>query len=274
MCRKIGLAAVLAVAGLFVLSMVGFKASHVTTAWNKLRGNIKNQVPIEFEIERLRTEVAQLGPEMSKHVSVIAQEHVAVEGLKKEIESTRDKLTGQEAALRQMSRDLESGVTSIKYNGRDYTPERIAKKLEQDFTSFQRAQAELKSKEKLLEAKEKALENAREQMNAMKALKQDMELELAALEAEVKALRVAQTNDKFHLDDSKLSQCKATLVEIRNRLNVEQKTVELNGQFANDPAVKVEAPKAKRSPKEVARDISAQLNGGEPKGERKIVEKK
>ena len=114
MCKKVFTGAVLVVAGLFLLNVVGL-GSYVSTAWQKVRTSCKRQVPLEFEIERVRNEVAQLVPDMKKNLSVIAEEMVAIENLKEEIATTRANLKIQEASIRQMTRDLDSGAKQISY---------------------------------------------------------------------------------------------------------------------------------------------------------------
>src|SRR5262249_53332106 len=76
--------------------------------------------------------------------------------------------------------------------------------------------------------------------SAMRSQKDELEVELAKVEAEVKSVRLAQTRSKFQVDDSRLARCKAALQEIRNRLKVEKTVTELQGEFANDAAIPVE----------------------------------
>lgn len=251
MCKKIGMAVVLVAGGLFLMNTV--VGSYVSTAFNKVRCSAKNQVPIEFEIDRLRNEVANLVPEMKKNLSAIAEEMVTVENLREEIAVTKANLKRQKDNILIMTKDLEGGATRLTYDGKDYSASRIREKLARDFASFQRCQDEVKSKEQLLEAREKALDAARDQLASMKTQKQELELQLAQLEADLKVIRLAQTRNKFQVDDSKLAQCKATLAEIRNRLKVEKINDELHGEFANDSAIPVE--KKAKSAGELAKEV-------------------
>lgn len=258
MVKKIVTAAVLVVAGLFLVNAAGL-GSYSSTAWQKIRGNCKKQVPLEFEIDRVRNEVAQLVPDMKKNFSLIAEETVAIESLKEEIAVTKTNLNQQEQNILTMNRDLKSKAERISYDGREFSRSRVADKLQRDFASFKRCQAELKSKEQLLEAKERSLDSAREQLGSMRSQKQELEVQIAQLEAELKAVRLAQTRSKFHLDDSRLAQCKATLADIRNRLNVERKTNELEGEFANDP---IPVDKKTKSASEIAKEVDAYFSEG------------
>ena len=69
----------------------------------------------------------------------------------------------------------------------------------------------------------------------MRDQKQDLEVQIAQLEADLKNVRLAQTRCKVQLDDSRLAEIKRSLADLRNRLKVEKTQAELEGEFANDP---------------------------------------
>lgn len=257
MVKKVAIVAVGVLAALFVLSNTKF-GSYAGTAWGKIRTKAKQQVPVEFEIDRLRHEVAQLIPDMKKNRSVIAEEMVAIENLKEEIAATRTRLADHKAALLKLSKDVDSGETTFVYHGRAVRRERLAEKLARDLQSYKRAEVEVKTKEQVLEAKERALDAAKEQLAAMRDQKQDLEVQIAQLEAEVKNVRLAQTRCKFQVDDSRLAEIKRSLADLRNRLKVEKTQAELEGEFAND-SVTVEKP---RPVSEITREVRAYFEAG------------
>ena len=232
-CKKLGIAAVVLGTGLTVAHLSGLD-SYTSTAFNKVAKNVKRQVPLEFEIDRIRHEVEQLVPDMKKNFSIIAEEMVAVENLEKEVAVTQANLQQQKDNILTMTKDLESGATTLVYDGRPFSSQRVRDKLTKDFASYKICESELRSREQLLDAKKRSLGTAQEQLNSMKAQKQDLEVQIAQLEAEMKTVRLAQTRNKFQFDDSQLARCKATLAEIRNRLNVEKRVSEMEGNLAND----------------------------------------
>jgi chromosome segregation ATPase len=254
MIKKLGITAVAVLGVLFLLNTTGL-GSYASVAFNKIRGGLKRQVPLEFEIERIRNEIAQLVPDMKRNLSAVAEEMVAIENLKEEIQVTKANLDKEKAKILTMKEDLESGAQTISYGGRDYTANRIREKLTADFASFQRTEAEVKSKEQLLEAKERSLDAAREQLASIRTQKQELETQVAQLEADVKQVRLAQCRNKFHFDDSRLARVKAALADLRNRLKVEKTQEELVGQFANDNTIPVE--KKAKSAKDLSKEINA-----------------
>src|SRR5262249_23094024 len=217
--KKLEIVALMCGAGFWVLRTTKV-ASYAGTAWSKIRASANNQVPVEFEIDRIRHEVAQLVPDMKKHLGVIAEEMVAIENLREEITTTRANLDTQKQAIAQMAQDLKSDSQTVVYNNRQYSRARISEKLARDLASCKRCETELKSKEQLLDAKERSLEAAREQLASMKDQKRELEVKIAQLEARLKTVRLAQTKNKFQFDDSRLAHIKQSLADVDNRLKV------------------------------------------------------
>ncbi|MBY0521797.1 MAG: hypothetical protein K2R98_00270 [Gemmataceae bacterium] len=257
MFKKLAIGTMIAVAAVTVLSYTKL-GSYAGTAWNKARVSAKKQVPIEFEIDRLKNEVAQLIPDMKKNRSIIAEEMVGIDNLREEIASTRTKLDQQKIVLLKLSKDVEGGETTFVINGSSYPRQRIIEKLSRDLESFKRCEAELKSREQLLDAKERSLEAAKQQLVSMRDQKQELEVAIAQLEADLKTVRLAQTKCKFQVDDSRLTDIKRSLAELRGRLKVEKTAAELEAEFGNDP---IPTQSTVKPANEVARDVREYLDG-------------
>jgi hypothetical protein len=200
MLKKIAFAAVAVVAGLFILNSTHF-GSYARTAWHKVKTAAKCQVPLEFQLESARNEIAQLIPDMQKHIDVIAQETIAVRRMKDDITLTRANLAEQKKNLVAVKDELKKGEVKFLYGSRFYSADRVGQKLARDLASCQRCEKELESREKMLEAKETALDAAREQLASMKSEKEKLEVLVAQMEAELKTLRVAQTRSQFHASE-------------------------------------------------------------------------
>jgi chromosome segregation ATPase len=265
--RKVALGAVIVAAGLTALSWAGL-SSYPAAAFHKFRDKVKKQVPIEFDIERLRYEVTQLVPDMKNKISTIAEMTVYTENLREEVSTLRASLDKQQDSILTMTRELETGNTTVSYRGKELTASRLKDKLTTDFAAYQHAEAELKSKEKLLEAKERELDAARDQLATLKSQKQDMEVEVARIEAELKTLRATQAKSKFQIDNSRLAQCKATLSEIRNRLKVEQTANKLHDEFDSEGTV---GAKKAKSAKELTQEIKGYF--GHPQADPNVAGK-
>ncbi len=249
--KKLGIIVLVVLGGLFLLRKTNL-ASYVSTAWCKVKNTAKNQVPLEFEVERVRHEIARLDDDVRGQLGPIAEEMATIKTLERRIQVTRKGLREQKAQILVMTRELETGAKFITFGEDEYSADELRAKLDRDFSSYKRCEAELKSQEQLLAAKEKSLKAVREQLASMKTLKRDLQVQLARIEAELKTVRLAQTRDKYQLDDSRLSDIKSSLAEIQHRLDAESARVELNGQFAGEP---VPARKRERTAEALTNEV-------------------
>ena len=241
MFKKLGIVAIAVVAGLFLLNTTNL-GSYAGTMFKKMKHSVHNQVPLDFEIERVKNDVSQLVPDMRKHISEIAQEMVAVDNLKADVANTRVELAKQKSEILTMRSDLENAknVKTITYNSIDFPVSRVREKLSTKWQAYKVGEESLKSKERLLEAREESLSVARDQLGAMRSKKEQLEVEVARLEAEMKNLRLAQTKSNFQFDDSRLARINASLASIRDRLKVESTEMALRGTYANDLDIPIE----------------------------------
>lgn len=260
MLRKIAFAAVAVVAGLFILNSTHL-GGYARTAWNKVKKTAKCQVPLEFQLESARNEIAQLIPDMKNHIDAVAREKIAVDRLREDIAFTKAKLAEQKSNIHAMKEDLKKEPVKVLYGNRLWSADRVTAKLARDLASCQRCEKELESREKMLEAKETALEAAREQLASMKSEKEKLEILVEEMEAQLKTLRLAQTRSQFQLDDSRLSHIKATLNDIRDQMKAQQTASELRAEFLND-VIPVEK-KASQSREQVIKDVEAFLGNSE-----------
>jgi len=259
MIKKVAIVALGIAAALTVLGTFTRVGSYSGTCWTKLCNKAAQQVPLELEIDRLKHEVAQLVPDLRKNLSSIAQEMAAVEKMRDEIATIRTNLDKQKTAMLKLSNDLDSGETHYIHNGRDYTRAQVAQKLERDLEAYKRAEAELAAKEKILAAKEKSLDAAKAQLATIKDQKTELEIQIAQLEAELKDVRVTQTKSKFALDDSRLSDIKRSLADLRSRVRAEQIVNDLEGQFGDVGTPVVDKPV--RPVGDVAKNVREYLEG-------------
>lgn len=257
MFRKAAIAGATVVGGLMLLNWAGLNG-YWSTACHNIRTHLKHQVPLEFEIQRVRHEVAQLGPDMKEKCRVIAEDMVAIDNLKEKIAVTDANLKQQKENVRAMTRQLESGVQTVSLDGHHYDPRRLSDRLSRDLVSCKRCEKELATLRATLESKESGLASNRERLETVRSQKEELEAMVEQLEADLKAVRTAQAKSKFTFDDSQLARCKEALQEIRNRLNVEKKTTELEGRFASDAS----EPEVKgKSVSEVTKEARDYLGG-------------
>jgi len=253
MFKKLVVTAIAIGAGLFLLKSTHL-GGYAKTAWSKARQSVQGQIPIEFQLDTIRNEVAQLVPDMKEHISRIAAETVAVEGLREEVADIRVKLDGQKELVRAMTDELRNGKNQhVAFKGHSYSADRFTEKVQIALLGAKQCSDNLKAKEQLLEAKERGLEAAKSQLGSMRTQKSTLEVQIAQLEAELKTMRLAQVKSEFQLDDSRLAHIKASIAEVKNRMKVIQKTAVLVGEFgdefkgSDEPKVKSKAELVKEA---------------------------
>jgi chromosome segregation ATPase len=235
MLKKLLIAVVAVAVGLTVVKSTKV-GSLMRVKWNEATAWCNKQIPVETEIARLRDEISRLGNDTKTHYSVIAEEMVRIDNLKREISEGETKLTQQKKKVTALRDALnEGGNKLVSINDEKYPRVRVEKQLARDFEHYKAAEAQLAAKKKLLESRETCLAKAREQLTAMQETRRDLEVEVSKLEAEYNTLKVTQTKSKFNLDDSALSKVKEGVAALRTRIAEQQKLAALEAEFSDGP---------------------------------------
>ena len=235
----IGSAALVALGGL-VFGIDAF--SYLSTSARKVRAELKANVPIEFEIERARTMVADLIPDIQKNMHVIAQEEVETGDLREQIALTQKNLEDERKRLLALRSDLDNSAGKFHYAGQKATGQEVRTELSRRFDRFKTVEATIKAKRQMLEARERSLAAARDKLEGMLAAKRDLEVQVQNLEARLKVVQATQTASQFQFDDSRLSRCKKLVQELRKRLDVAERIVEQDGRLMESLSMDPEAP--------------------------------
>lgn len=259
MCKKLALTAavLVGVAAVLTFTRVG---SYSRTIIGTIQERAKEQVPVEFEIARLKKEVSQLIPDLRSSLSIVAEQMASVERLEKEIATTTANLDRQKGVLLKMATDLETPETTFIYEGKMYGRDQVARKMELDWKSYKIAQTELRNKEQFLEIKRRELDNAKAKLDSIRDQERSLRLEIAELEAEFSSVQLARTKNRFTVDDSRLGDVKKSIEELRFRLEKEKKISQLEGEYFGNDVAGTDRPVV-RPANEVAREIREQLEG-------------
>ena len=232
--------AVLAALGGLVFGIDAF--SYLSTSAKKVRQEVKASVPLEFEIERARAMVADLIPDIQKNMHVIAQEEVEIGDLREQIASTQRNLDDERKRLLTLRSDLDNSSGKFHYAGQKATGQEVRNEMNRRFERFKTAEATLKAKRQMLEARERSLGAARDKLDGMFGAKRDLEVQVQNVEARLKVLQAAQAASQFQFDDSRLSRCKKLVQELRKRLDVAERIVEQDGKLMENLSIDSEAP--------------------------------
>lgn len=211
----------------------------VHTAWKKARVVVESHISPEFEIERIRDQIAKLTPDMNRHIEKIAEVTVECASLNRKIEIVQGELDKRQKDILVLTEKVEKGIVPVSY-----TPGNLKDRLTRDLKSYKACEKDLASKQKLLESKQKALEAARAQLRTIQESRQSLEVVVAGLEAELATVRAEQYASKIVFDDSRLGTIKADIEKLTDHISAERVKLDLAGQFGRDGAeMKPEAAK-------------------------------
>lgn len=241
MLKKIvlGSAIVLGAGGL----LVGTSAvSYMKTGYHSLRDTIKEQIPLDVEIQRVRDMIVDLKPEIAGNLKVIAREEVEVARLQREVEAKKGTLAKSKNAILKLKDDAQSGVTYVTYNGKKFDMEQVRKDLSDRFKSYQTQEATADKLEKVLEARERNLEGARRKLDEMLAAKRQLEVDVENLQARLTMVEVAKTSNQFSVNDSRVSSVRQSVADIGTRIDVEERLTDVMDESAGIPVMSDESP--------------------------------
>jgi chromosome segregation ATPase len=208
--------------------------SYMSTSAGWVKDSVKSSVPMEFEIERARTMIKDLVPDIQKNMHVIAKEEVEVERLEKQIAQAETKLSVDRASLLKLKSDLASNQDRYEYGGRSYTVSQVKLDMANRFERYKTGDATLASLREIHGARQNSLDAARQKLEGMLAAKRQLEVDVENLEARLKMVEAAQTTSEYNFDDSRLSRAKELISDLRTRLDVAAKMVDAQGNFHSE----------------------------------------
>jgi len=223
--KKAVFASAIVAGGLVLLNSVW--SGSVSTAWKRAQSKLERKIDPDFELARIRDEIAKLTPDMHKNISRIAEEMVAVESLERRVNEQQARLDTSKDELAAWTNAVEKGTTRVVLYGREVPLTQVKDKLR----TCKNLEKELANNKKVLDAKRQGVDAARQQLVEMRQQKEQLEVMAAEYEAQLKTLALARTRTKVKLDDSRLAEIKASLERLRERIETERVTATLADQF-------------------------------------------
>ena len=205
--------------------------SHIRTAGGWIAQTAEDAVPLEWEIRRAKDMIANLEPEIAVNAKRIALEKIKVAKLEKDVNTATERLADARRDITRLKQDLESGSEHYTYKGKTFTSSQVKDELSRRFNAFKVSNETADSLEKMLTARQETLRAATERMEAMLAAKNQLEIEIENLEAQLAAVRVAQTKSELAVDDSALSRTRELLDNISARIEVEREMTQVNAEY-------------------------------------------
>jgi len=259
-------------AGALYLAFGTSAPSYVRTAFCNFRHNAKGAVPVQFEIDRARQEIANLEPAIKDNIEVLARAEVDVEYLNREIANNQAKLAGEKKEMLALRERLQSGDFRLAGHGHvNYTAEEVRAELGRRLDRYRNVNKILEEKEATLKAREKSVVAARKLLTEMAAQKQTLLTKLEKIEAHLKMIEATKATNEFDFDDSALARAKQSVSELEKRLEVLDRKAEMEGQFIDSGNI----PVGTDSDRDVVKEIDEEFGTpAAPKAENGTIKDK
>jgi predicted nucleic acid-binding Zn-ribbon protein len=211
--------------------------SYVGTMASSVRDSIAGQIPIELELKRAENLIRQIDPQIDTCKRDLARAEVDLEELQASVVRL-EKVTGaEEKKLKVGARLLSGGDDGQVQLAADFgARRRVSADLERTKDSYVNNTAILKTKRALIERQSRAVEAAKQRLDAVRG-------ERVALEDQVQSLKTQQLqvealtahSQRFDLDSTALSQAKEVIATVKKRLDVAQRMLENDIAFHGEP---------------------------------------
>jgi len=261
MCKKVLIAALAVVVGLAVVKGTWF-GSHIKARFCKAVQQIKESVPPEQEIARLRMELKGLERDDDKHYDTVARMVVQVDKMDRDVAARRTNLSREEARIKKLRGELADGVEFVVHQGTRYTRD----DLRADALTFKTAEDSLQALESNLQAKKKHLALERKKLTELRTTREQMATELQRLETALAEERHAQAAAESTIDDSGYQRVRGDMEAVKERLEVLKTKRVLRGEL------KISTPDDKVRERDTQADKYLDTLSG--KAEKEIVDRK
>jgi peptidoglycan hydrolase CwlO-like protein len=252
-------------AGALYLAFGTSAPSYVRTAFHKVRHSAKSAVPVQFDIDRAREEIAGLAPAIKEGIAEVSWARVEIKKLEHEIATTRANLETEKTAMMGLRTSLETGDYRLAGPVR-YTEDEVKVDLARRLDSYNSGKRTLKDREDTLKAKVKTLAAAESQLKQMAEARKSLTAKVEGIEARLRMIETTKATRDFHFDDSALARAKQSIAELEQRLDVMTTQAEIEGKYS-DTGV----PTGLEPGRDVVKEVDAEFGPPAKKGEDKSL---
>jgi len=205
--------------------------SYVRSSYHEVRGAVKDNIPIDFELRRARDLLDGVGPELHRNIRLVAEQEVEIATLKADIDQSRRNLADERQRIARLRDCLATSQASFTFGDLSYSRVQLAQELSRQFTHFREAETALTAREQLLVSRRQGLATAMEAMETAKAQKATLEAQIDGLEAQYKLVQAASQGTDLQIDHSRLAQAHKVVDDIRKQLNVAEHVLAHEAKF-------------------------------------------
>jgi len=214
-------------AGALYLAFGTSAPSYVRTAFHKVRHSAQDAVPVQFDIDRVREEVANLERPIRDNMETYYRTQIDVENLDREIATVQTNLDGEKKVILALTETVRSGGVH-KVGHVTYTAEEVRSELGRRLDHYRSVGKILDEKKATIKAKREIMDAAKQQLVAMKSQKKDLLTRLEAIEARLSLIEAKRQSSEFNFDDG------GALARVKQNVNDLEKRIEVQARMAED----------------------------------------
>lgn len=227
MCKK----ALYGVVGLLLVGGILFGGNFIpyaSTAFQRVKANVQDAVPLDLQIETARKQLTKIDPEIKDMVWQIAKEKAQIKRLTADLDRQSNELSKRYDEMMTLRNHVASGEeVFVATNGNAYTNARVKEDLSHRFAVYQTAERTKEKSEQILELRRSALESALVRLDEAQAQQRELEVQIENLTARSRMVDVAKTASNIHIDDSQLSKTRQMIDEISTKIDTEEEMLSL-----------------------------------------------
>jgi len=208
--------------------------SYIRSSVRSVQTAVKDTVPIEFELRRGRDLLLEIIPEMHANIRLIAQEEIEVANLKTDIESSAKVLADAGQQIKLLHKKMNLQHTNYIFGEHKYSRNAVKDELSRRFEQYKESEIILKSKHRLLAAREKSLNAAVQLLEKTRSQKRLLQDKIEGLASQYRLVRAAAVGSTIQVDSSKLAQTEKLIADIKKRLDVAERVLAHESRFVQD----------------------------------------
>lgn len=201
---------------------------YAQTAYQRLTDSAQDAVPISFQIDAAKKQLAKIGPEVNNMYHQIAKEKVQVKRLEQQLVKQESELEKSRSEILALRQHLDSGKEFfVATNSKAYTSERVKEDLRHRFTLHRTAEQRLKTAEKTLTLRKSALNNGFESLEKAQAQQRELQVKIETLNARNRMNDLVKTTAHYDFDDSQLARTRTMVDDISARIETEEELMNI-----------------------------------------------
>ena len=200
------------------------------TVVTEARQEAQELLTLDFQLDMVKNDLTSAEVEVSGQVVNVAKLEVAREELNEEIGSLRDRLRESRNALATLTEAYEAtgnGLRATVIHGVEVQPDEVASKLQQAGKQVREFQRSLEMKSEVLRARDRALPQARRQLNELRNRRSQIAMGLESAQMDLECVRLLDHPFLIESPETHIAAAEKRLKEIGREIRVRQATLEL-----------------------------------------------